>query len=53
VLEAVDQPAWVRILAHKLWPRIAPRQFVVGRALEYDAWSPLHVEGLSTEENEY
>ena len=43
LLEAVDQPASIRIIADNLLPGIAPRHHVIDGALELDPKSPWHL----------
>jgi hypothetical protein len=51
-LEGGDQPASVRIIAHDLLPRVAPRHDVIDGALKFDPQSPWHVGRLNLGEND-
>jgi hypothetical protein len=43
VLQSVDQPASVRIIANELLPGITPRHHMIDGALEFDSQSSWHV----------
>jgi hypothetical protein len=42
LLESVDQPASVRIIANDLLPGIPPRHHVIDGAIEFDSQSSWH-----------
>ena len=50
VLEAVDQPASIRIIADDFLPGIAPRHHVIISALKFGPWSPWDAGGTSDDE---
>ena len=51
VLEAVDQAPPIRIIAHDLLSRVAPRHDVVDGTLEFDPQSAWHVARLNGGQN--